>query len=65
MTKSQYMQMHNITIRPVNSMDTAQAETDYQRNSRYIIQYNGHEYYSLYGYMDDMRDVVRFNGDDK
>lgn len=47
MTKKEFLEMNNIKVRTVTIEDQSKAETDYQRNSNYIIAMpSGNEYYN-------------------
>lgn len=57
MTKQDFMDSFNITIRKLTKEDIKEANTTYQRNAKYIIKYhNGTEMYSKNGTLKDIKD---------
>lgn len=61
MTKKNFMNQYNITMREVTKEDMEKAETTYQSNSDYVITYhNGYEMYSQKGTLKDIQEGLSY-----
>jgi hypothetical protein len=61
MSKQQYMERHNISVRHVTQAERQAARTDYQRNSEYIMCYAGVEWYSKRATLEDAKALVSYH----